>query len=171
MVFIGHNRTQNLAAQRQVAREQVARKLQIYNEKIRIGSVFEIYDQNKINEEVCLWGFEPCENVNAVLHKDSHFRFRINITKLLTGKEPFDAYHGLQRANEELLNLKDEATSVLKYADIIVKKLIKALNVPVGPYSLSEYYKLKGMALLSKRKLYQANAWKKQQEKLLRGDI
>ncbi|KAG2216427.1 hypothetical protein INT45_005902, partial [Circinella minor] len=35
-----HNRTQNLAAQRRVAREQVARKLQIYNEKIRIGPVF-----------------------------------------------------------------------------------------------------------------------------------
>ncbi|KAI7846515.1 hypothetical protein BDC45DRAFT_542814 [Circinella umbellata] len=105
-----HNRTQNLAVQRQVAREQVARKLQIYNEKIRIGSVFD---------------FEPCEN--------------------------------------------DEATSVLKYADVIVEKLRNALNIPVGPYSLSEYYKLKGMALLSKRKLYQANAWKKQHEKLLKG--
>ncbi|KAG2210807.1 hypothetical protein INT45_009773 [Circinella minor] len=148
----GHNRTQNLAAQRRVAREQVARKLRIYNEKIRIGPVF---------------GFEPCENVNAILHKDSHFRFRMNITKLLTGKEPFDAFHGLQRANEELLILKDEATSVLKYADTIVEKLRNALNVPVGPYSLSEYYKLKGMALLSNRRLHRANAWKKEQKKLL----
>ena len=57
-------------------------------------------------------GFEPCENVNAILHKDSHFRFRMNITKLLTGKEPFDAFHGLQRANEELLILKVRKSSL-----------------------------------------------------------
>ncbi|KAI7852185.1 hypothetical protein BDC45DRAFT_571141 [Circinella umbellata] len=75
-------------------------------------------------------GFEPCENVNGVLHKDSQFRFWKNITKLLIGKEPFDAYHGLQRANEELLILTDEATSVLKYADVIVEKLRNALNIP-----------------------------------------
>ncbi|KAG2215590.1 hypothetical protein INT45_001435 [Circinella minor] len=91
----------------------------------------------------------------------------MNITKLLTGKEPFDAFHGLQRANKELLILKDEATSVLKYADTIVEKLRNALNVPVGPYSLSEYYKLKGMALLSNGRLHRATAWKKEQKKLL----
>ena len=43
MIFIGHNRTQNLAVQRRVAREQVARKLRIYNEKIQIGPVFGKY--------------------------------------------------------------------------------------------------------------------------------
>ncbi|KAG2209880.1 hypothetical protein INT45_005147 [Circinella minor] len=61
----------------------------------------------------------------------------------------------------------NEATSVLKYADTFVEKLRNVLNMPVGPYSLSEYYKLKGMALLSNRRLHQANAWKKEQKKLL----
>ena len=40
IIFIGHNRTQSLAAQQQAARDQVARKLKIYNEKIRAGPVF-----------------------------------------------------------------------------------------------------------------------------------
>ncbi|KAG2212553.1 hypothetical protein INT45_014315 [Circinella minor] len=148
----GHNRTQSLAAQRQAARDQVARKLKIYNEKICAGPVF---------------GFEEYDNANTVLSKQSHFRFRMNITNLLTGDQPYDAFHGLQRANEELIILKDEATSVIKYADTLTKQLQDILQTPIGPYSLKEYYKRKGGLLMLARKLHHVKAWKKEQRKLL----
>ncbi|KAG2216324.1 hypothetical protein INT45_009659 [Circinella minor] len=148
----GHNWTQSLAAQRQAARDQVARKLKIYNEKICAGPVF---------------GFEKYDNVNTVLSKQSHFRFRMNITNLLTGDQPYDAFHGLQRANEELIILKDEATSVIKYADTLTKQLQDILQTPIRPYSLKEYYKRKGGLLMLARKLHHVKAWKKEQRKLL----
>ncbi|KAI7849273.1 hypothetical protein BDC45DRAFT_281167 [Circinella umbellata] len=148
----GHNRTQSLAAQRQAARDQVARKLKIYNEKIRAGRVF---------------GFEEYDDVNTVLSKESRFRFRMNIVNLMTGDQPYDAFHGLQRANEELMILKDEATSVLKYAKTVVEQLQDVVKNHIGPYSLSEYYKQKGMVLMLARTLERTRAWKKQQSKLL----
>ncbi|KAG2225343.1 hypothetical protein INT45_005587 [Circinella minor] len=148
----GHNRTQSLAAQRQAAQEQVARKLTKYNEKIRAGPVF---------------GFEEYEYVNGVLRKQSHFRFRMNIVNLMTGDQPYDVFHGLQRANEELIILKDEATSVLKYADAIVEQLKSAVKNPIGAYSLPKYYEQKGMVFVQARKLQRARAWKKEQRKLL----
>ncbi|KAG2216330.1 hypothetical protein INT45_014320, partial [Circinella minor] len=112
------------------ARNQVARKLKIYNKKICAGPVF---------------GFKEYDNANTVLSKQSHFYFRMNITNLLTGDQPYDAFHGLQRANKELIILK----------------------MPIGPYSLKEYYKRKGGLLMLARKLHHVKAWKKEQRKLL----
>ncbi|KAI7849026.1 hypothetical protein BDC45DRAFT_540485 [Circinella umbellata] len=99
-------------------------------------------------------GFEEYDNANTVLSKQSHFRFQMNITNLLTGNKPYDAFHGLQRANEELIILKDEATSVIKYADTLTKQLQDILQAPIGPYSLKEYYKRKGGLLMLARKLH-----------------
>ena len=60
-------------------------------------------------------GFEEFDDVNTVLHKQSRFRFRMNIVNLMTGDQPYDAFHGLQRANEELVIVKVRKSNLLTF--------------------------------------------------------
>ena len=54
--------------------------------------------------------------MNTVLSKESRFRFRMNIVNLMTGDQPYDAFHGLQRANEELMILKVSKVNILIFS-------------------------------------------------------
>ncbi|KAI9466407.1 hypothetical protein BDB00DRAFT_865905 [Zychaea mexicana] len=150
----GHNQTQNLAGQRQAARNQIEKRLITYNTKINAGPIF---------------GFEDYGNdINAVLRKDSHLRFRMNIICTVEDNAPYDAFHGLQRANEELAFLKDEAASVLKYGQAAIDKLEMAINAAVTvPYNLEACYGQIGLIQMWKRKLERAKSWQREQAKQL----
>ncbi|KAG2216397.1 hypothetical protein INT45_012486 [Circinella minor] len=72
------------------------------------------------------WDEIPIEKINTLVDSVPS---RLKLVKKAcgrstkTGDQPYDAFHGLQRANEELLILlKDEATSVVKYAKTIYCK-------------------------------------------------
>ena len=56
---------------------------------------------------------------------------------------------------------------MLKYAKTVVEQLQDVVKNHIGPYSLSEYYRQKGMVLMLAQTLKRTRAWKKQQSKLL----
>ncbi|KAI9494028.1 hypothetical protein BDB00DRAFT_871788 [Zychaea mexicana] len=129
----GHNRTQNLAGQRKAARAQVEKQFNNYLEKLSVGPLF---------------GFELYPDSSTVLKKNSHFRFRCNIISPVETNTPYDAFHGLRRANEELELLKDEASSVIKFGHNVISKLQEAIaSVP--------------------ETLERAEAWMEEQQRLL----
>ncbi|KAI9484478.1 hypothetical protein BDB00DRAFT_792808 [Zychaea mexicana] len=116
-------------------------------------------------------GFELHPDSSTVLKKNSHFRFHCNIISPVETDTPYDAFHGLRRANEELELLKDEASSVIKFSYNIISKLQEAIaSVPEtirAPSNAESWQGKQGMSKLWKEKLERAEAWMEEQQRLL----